>query len=70
MAKKTQKTYIHAQHVIRSNKKHDENKLHYHAKKDPKEYILREVEAQLQDLYGGNDKPTLKKKKKTGCHQN
>ena len=27
MAKKTQKTYIHVnQHVIRSNKKHDENK--------------------------------------------
>ena len=45
MAKKIQKTYIHVnQHVIRSNKKHDENKPVITIKKGSKNTYCHEVE--------------------------
>jgi len=62
MAKKTQKTYIHVnQHVIRSNKKHDENKPVITIKKGSKNTYCHEVEVKgpSRIIYGGNDKPLL-----------
>ena len=62
MSKKSNKTYIHVnQHVIRSNKKHNENKPVITIKKGSTNTYCHEVEVKgpSRIIYGGNDKPLL-----------
>jgi len=56
------KTYIHVnQHVIRSNKKHNENKPVITIKQGSKNTYCHEVaiKGESRIIYGGNNKPLL-----------
>ena len=62
MALKKKKTFIHVnQHVIRSNKKHNENKPVITIKQGSKNTYCHEVaiKGESRVIYGGNDNPIL-----------
>ena len=59
---KTKKKYIHVnQHVIRANKKHNENNPVITIKQGSKNTYCHEVEIKgpSRVIYGGNDRPLL-----------